>query len=96
VTNPKSPISNPQSPIPISVFYILYSIKLVILIKIFLFNSKIYINIKMETKKDSLIGKIFFKTYKIKKMLGEGSFGKIYVAYDINSKEEYAVKLVCK
>jgi hypothetical protein len=51
---------------------------------------------KMETKKDSLIGKIFFKTYKIKKMLGEGSFGQIYVAFDINTKEEYAVKLVCK
>ena len=50
----------------------------------------------MEKKKDSLIGKIFFKIYKVKKMLGEGSFGKIYIAYDINTKEEYAVKLVCK
>jgi serine/threonine protein kinase len=50
----------------------------------------------MERKKDSLIGKIFFRIYKVKKMLGEGSFGKIYIAYDINTKEEYAVKLVCK
>ena len=50
----------------------------------------------MEKKKDTLIGRIFFKTYKVKKMLGEGSFGKIYVAYDLNTKEEYAVKLVCK
>ena len=35
------------------------------------------------------------ETYKAKKLLGEGSFGKIYWAYDINTKEEYAVKLVC-
>ena len=49
----------------------------------------------MEKRKDDpLIGKIFFKTYRIKKILGEGSFGKIYFAYDINTKEEYAVKLV--
>ena len=49
----------------------------------------------MEKRKDDpLIGKIFFNTYRIKKILGEGSFGKIYFAYDINTKEEYAVKLV--
>jgi serine/threonine protein kinase len=49
----------------------------------------------MEKRKDeSLIGKIFFKTYKVKKMLGEGSFGKIYNVYNINTKEEFAVKLV--
>ena len=46
-------------------------------------------------RKDPLIGKIFFKTYKVKRMLGEGSFGKIYNAYNIDTKEEYAVKLVC-
>ena len=51
----------------------------------------------MEKRRDDpLIGKIFFKTYKVKKMLGEGSFGKIYNAYDINTKEEFAVKLVSK
>ena len=50
----------------------------------------------MEKKKNPLIGKILFKTYKISKMLGEGSFGQIYVAYDLKTKEEYAVKLVCK
>ena len=50
----------------------------------------------MEKKKKLLIGKILFKTYNISKMLGEGSFGQIYVAYDIKTKEEYAVKLVCK
>ena len=49
----------------------------------------------MEKRKDDpLIGKIFFKTYKVRKMLGEGSFGKIYNAYDIKTKEEYAVNLV--
>ena len=51
----------------------------------------------MEKRKDDpLIGKVFFKTYKVKKMLGEGSFGKIYCAYNINTKEEFAIKLVCK
>ncbi len=51
----------------------------------------------MEKRKDDpLIGKVFFKTYKVKKMLGEGSFGKIYSAYNINTKEEFAIKLVCK
>ena len=51
----------------------------------------------MKKRKDeSLIGKIFFKTYKVKKMLGEGSFGKIYNVYNINTKEEFAVKLVSK
>ena len=32
--------------------------------------------------------------YKLKKKIGEGSFGKIYIASDTNTKEEYAVKLV--
>ncbi len=51
----------------------------------------------MEKRRDDpLIGKIFFKTYKVRKMLGEGSFGKIYIAYNIHTKEEFAVKLVGK
>ena len=50
----------------------------------------------MEKRRDDpLIGRIFFKTYKVKRMLGEGSFGKIYSAYNIDKKEEFAVKLVC-
>ncbi len=48
----------------------------------------------MEKKSDPLIGKLFFKTYKVRKRLGEGSFGTIYTCYDIHTKEEYAVKLV--
>ena len=36
---------------------------------------------------------IFFKNYKLKTKIGEGSFGKIYIATNINTKEECAVKL---
>ena len=45
---------------------------------------------------DRLMGKIIFKHYKLRKKIGEGSFGKIYIASDTNSKEEYAVKMVSK
>ena len=49
----------------------------------------------MDKKRDDpLIGKIFFKTFKVRKMLGEGSFGKIYIAINLKDKEECAVKLV--
>jgi serine/threonine protein kinase len=42
---------------------------------------------------DKLLGKILFKQYKLRKKIGEGSFGKIYIAINIDTKEEYAVKL---
>ena len=42
------------------------------------------------------LGKILFKHYKLKKKIGEGSFGKIYIAIHIDTKEEYAIKLVSK
>ena len=38
-------------------------------------------------------GKIFFKYYKAEKKLGEGSFGKIYTAINIKTKELYAIKM---
>ena len=42
---------------------------------------------------DRLLGKILFKHYKLRKKIGEGSFGQIYIASDTNTKEDYAVKL---
>ena len=45
---------------------------------------------------DRLIGKLLFKLYRVKKKLGEGSFGKVYIALNIQTKEFYAVKLVSK
>ena len=35
---------------------------------------------------DRLLGKIIFKHYKLRKKIGEGSFGKIYIAINTNSK----------
>ena len=45
---------------------------------------------------EQLIGKILFKHYKLKKKIGEGSFGRIYIGINIDTKEEYAIKLVSK
>ena len=45
---------------------------------------------------DRYLGKILFKHYKLKKKIGEGSFGKIYIAIQLDTKEEYAIKLVSK
>lgn len=48
----------------------------------------------MNDKHDDLLGKILFKHYKIKKKIGEGSFGRIYIGVNTDTKEEYAIKLV--
>ena len=47
-----------------------------------------------ERREDKYLGKILFKHYKLKKKIGEGSFGQIYIAIHIETKEEYAIKLV--
>ena len=46
-----------------------------------------------EKKEDHLLGKVFFKHYKLTKKIGEGSFGQIYIANYIDTKEQFAVKL---
>jgi serine/threonine protein kinase len=43
---------------------------------------------------DGIEDKIFFSKYKPDKKLGEGSFGKIYSAININTQDKYALKLV--
>ena len=45
---------------------------------------------------DRLIGRYIFKEYRIKKKLGEGSFGKIYSAVNINNQQKFALKMVTK
>ena len=45
---------------------------------------------------DRIIGKLLFKLYRIKSLLGEGSFGKVFIASNIHTKDLYAVKLVSK
>ena len=50
----------------------------------------------MNDKHDDLLGKILFKHYKLKKKIGEGSFGRIYIGVNTDTKEEYAIKLVSK
>ena len=49
----------------------------------------------MENKNEvNLIDKVFFKHYKLKKKIGEGSFGKIFIACHLETQKEYAVKIV--
>ena len=47
-----------------------------------------------EKKKDELEGKLFFNKYKPVNKLGEGSFGKIYSAENINTHQKFALKMV--
>jgi len=49
-----------------------------------------------ESNTDPIIGKIFFSKYKAIKKLGEGSFGKIYSAVNINNQQKFALKMVIK
>ncbi len=43
---------------------------------------------------DRYLGKILFKHYKLKKKIGDGYFGKKYIAIHIETKKEYAIKII--
>mgnify|MGYP003336294750 CR=1 FL=1 len=43
---------------------------------------------------DDFTNRLFFNKYKPIKKLGEGSFGKIYSAININNKQKFALKMV--
>ncbi len=45
---------------------------------------------------ESITKRTFFNKYKVIKKLGEGSFGKIYSAININTNEKFALKMVKK
>ena len=40
------------------------------------------------------LDRLFFNKYKPIKKLGEGSFGKIYSAVNINNQQQFALKMV--
>ena len=44
--------------------------------------------------KDKLIGKMIFKNFKLKKKIGEGSFGKVYMIANSKTGDMFAAKLV--
>ena len=44
--------------------------------------------------KEALNNRLFFNKYKPEKKLGEGSFGKIYSAVNINNQQKFALKMV--
>ena len=46
--------------------------------------------------RDQMIGKILFKAFCVKRKLGEGSFGKVYIATELKTGEDFAVKIVSK
>ena len=48
----------------------------------------------MEVHHKDKIGKIIFKNFIIKKKIGEGSFGKVYIVSNIKTNELFAAKLV--
>jgi serine/threonine protein kinase len=50
----------------------------------------------MIARDDDIEKKIYFHKYKPEKKIGEGSFGKIYSAVNIQTNEKYALKMVIK
>ena len=45
---------------------------------------------------DEFCKRLFFNKYRPVKKLGEGSFGKIYSAVNINTNQKFALKMVKK
>ena len=46
----------------------------------------------MENEEKNLIGKIIFKKYIIKKLLGIGTLSKVYLGQSITNNKSYAIK----
>ena len=51
---------------------------------------------RSQKQTDEFTKRLFFNKYRPVKKLGEGSFGKIYSAVNINTKQSYALKMVKK
>ena len=47
-----------------------------------------------EKQTDEFTRRLFFNKYRPVKKLGEGSFGKIYSAVNINNNQKFALKMV--
>ena len=47
-----------------------------------------------EKQTDEFTRRLFFNKYRPVKKLGEGSFGKIYSAVNINNNQNFALKMV--
>lgn len=45
---------------------------------------------------EEIIGKIFFKKYKVTKKLGQGSFGQVFRGLNTSNNEDIAFKFVKK
>ena len=51
-------------------------------------------SIHHQKQEDDFTRRLFFNKYKPIKKLGEGSFGKIYSAVNINNQQKFALKMV--
>ena len=49
-----------------------------------------------EDEEDNLINHLILNEYQIKKKLGEGTFGKVYIASNTKTGEKFAAKIVSK
>ena len=49
-----------------------------------------------EDEEENLINHLILNEYRIKKKLGEGTFGKVYIASNTKTGEKFAAKIVSK